>query len=352
MVGDRVTSGQSSGKGGLAVVDFVDKWWVEVEEASQLLTSFLGAMAARASSDGTYTPLPGSVVTRRRPGSLRHIDEVIRLNRWYTGADKDMIGGLFAGKLVYLTNPSLVVAVARACHVITGEELTVDDTHALVAASHRIQVLVAEARAADERLGRAALVVRAHADLVDPNALPSSSTENDGENTVIESRAVFTRRLSRDPHEDSRQRWRWRITAAAAASTAVIVLGTAGFVSDVLPWPWGSTDDFPEYRVPVVRPTAQELERGRNQCAKRVTVVDNGNHQASGSVRLNECADTIEFAIADLDRDARCVYIEIIWSAQTKEKSDDACPVGHIVHQQLPKRTKDFTIELVSIYRP
>lgn len=122
-----------------SMAGYVDPWWEEVDKAAELLTSFLGNVASRARRHGEYVPLPGSTVTRRTPASLRHIDELIRFNRWYTGADKDMIGGLFQGRLNCLVNPSLVVAVARACHAILGEEFALDDAQPLILASQRIQ---------------------------------------------------------------------------------------------------------------------------------------------------------------------------------------------------------------------
>ncbi|GAB3433180.1 hypothetical protein [Actinophytocola sediminis] len=329
------------------MADDVDQWWVEVQEARQLLTSFLGGLAARARSHGAYTPLPGSTVTRRRPGSLRHLDEVIRRNRWYFGADKDMIGALLGGKLVYLTNPTLVLAVARACCAITGDELTIDDTHALIAASQRITVLVAEAHAADDRLGKAQLVRRADTGLVDPAALSGYSAEDEPTGAVL-----AHRRLGRRGPSASGRGRRRRGPIVVGAFIVVTVLVAVGLSTDVPSPSQVSADEVPEYRIPVMRPTAEEIALGRDQCAGRVTVVDNGNREASGSVRLTECADTIEFNVADLDRDSRCIYLEIIWSARSREKSGDACPVGHIIHQQVPKRTKEFTIELVSTYRP
>lgn len=328
------------------MADYRDQWWGEVDNAANLLASLLGSFASRAQRDGTYTPVPGSTATRREPGSLRHIEEIIRANRWYTGADKDVIGGLFRGRTSYLTNPSLVIAVARACHAIVGEDFTVDDAQQLILASQRIQLLIADAKAADERIQRSQLALRATTDVVDTSIVLES---NDDANTDKRPIAV-ARPIIHAPRRRRRSRARW---IAAAVLISVATLTASGVLTGILPWPWSTTTSGnPDYRIPVPRPTQQELDNDPQHCADRSAVVDTGDKEASGSIRLHECQDSLEISIADLDRDSRCIYADIIWSPQSSERSNDACPVGRIVTQRFPKRTNEYHIELVSTFRP
>ncbi|SDX58965.1 hypothetical protein SAMN05421504_103190 [Amycolatopsis xylanica] len=315
-----------------------EPWWAEVDKAAKLMSSYLGTIATRVRQEGTYTPVRGSAVKRRQPGSLRHIDEVIRANGWYYGIDKDLIGGVFTGKTECLTNTPLVVAVARACHEILGEELTLDATVPLLAASQRIQVLVAEAEAADRRAGDAQVIVRGRRAILDGRVVPEPRDSG-----VLELRAASPR-----SRRDRRRPW----LIAAAVTAAISVLLAAAFMGGVLPWPWSPTDDNPDYRVLASRPVAAEVDRNPDHCAERTTLVDNGNHQAAGSVRLRECLDAVEIWVADLDRDSRCVYVELVWTEFSRDRSDDACPAGHIVHRRYPRRSGDYRPELVSTYRP
>ena len=130
-------------------------WWREVREAADLVASLIGAAAARAGRDGRYTPPPGVPVPRRRrkAGSLRHLAEVIRAHRLAVGmsVDKDTVAGVLAGELRFLTDQTLVVAVVRAAHLISGDPFTDADAQRLAVACDRMVTLVEKATEADRR---------------------------------------------------------------------------------------------------------------------------------------------------------------------------------------------------------
>ncbi|MGA5298603.1 hypothetical protein ACPCHT_01670 [Nucisporomicrobium flavum] len=134
-------------------------WWTRVHEAAQLLASELNAAVAHAARAGTYTPPPGSPPPRRRrqPGSLRHLAEVIRTHRLAPGvsADKDDIAAVLSGDPRHLADPALVVAVARASRLISGEPFAAIDADRLVVASSHVSALLDAAREADDRAPRA-----------------------------------------------------------------------------------------------------------------------------------------------------------------------------------------------------
>ncbi|MEU4560171.1 hypothetical protein AB0F72_17445 [Actinoplanes sp. NPDC023936] len=131
----------------------LDPWWQEAHQAAQLLASAVGAAAARAGRDGSYTPPPGSPPGRRRrqPASLRHLAEVIHAHRMAPGfsIDKDIVAAVLAGDLRHITNPAAVVAVARAAHHIGGMPFSRDDAQRLTVACEHVAALVAAAENAD-----------------------------------------------------------------------------------------------------------------------------------------------------------------------------------------------------------
>jgi hypothetical protein len=128
-------------------------WWRDAHDAAQLLASNLDAAAAQAGREGVYTPPPGSPPPRRRrqPGSLRHLAEVIRTHRLTPGisVDKDIVAKVLAGELRYITDPVLVVGVARAAHLIAEAPFDDADAQRLSVASSRVAALVEAAEQAD-----------------------------------------------------------------------------------------------------------------------------------------------------------------------------------------------------------
>jgi hypothetical protein len=136
-----------------------EPWWTKVHDAAQLLVSQLDAAVAHAARVGVYTPPPGSPPPRRRrrPASLRHLAEVIRSHRLAPGlsVDKDDVAGVLAGDLRRITDPVLVVAVARASHLIAGTPLADVEADRLVVAGQHVAALIDAARQADERALRA-----------------------------------------------------------------------------------------------------------------------------------------------------------------------------------------------------
>ncbi|MEU8610505.1 hypothetical protein AB0C29_21215, partial [Actinoplanes sp. NPDC048791] len=130
-------------------------WWKEAHDAARLLASSLEAAVAHATREGVYTPPPGSPPPRRRrrPGSLRHLAEVIRSRRLAPGVsvDKDIVAGVLAGELRYLTEPVLVTAVARAAHLIARVPFDEADAERLAVACAHVAALVEAAEEADRR---------------------------------------------------------------------------------------------------------------------------------------------------------------------------------------------------------
>jgi len=130
-------------------------WWKQVHEAARLLASRLNASVAQAARDGVYTARPGAPAPRRRrqPASLRHLAEVIRTNRLAPGAtvDKDDVAAVLAGDPRAITDPLLVLAVARAAHLIAGVPLDDAEAGRLTVAAAHVSALVDVARKADDR---------------------------------------------------------------------------------------------------------------------------------------------------------------------------------------------------------
>lgn len=136
----------------------------EAYRAARLLASALEAAASQANRDGQYIPPSGvgPVRRRRKAGSLRHLAEVIRGQRLSPGiaVDKDIVAAVLDGDLKYITNPTLVLAVARACHIIAGRPLSDADARRLVVACARVNALIEEARLASSPSPRTVLVPR------------------------------------------------------------------------------------------------------------------------------------------------------------------------------------------------
>jgi hypothetical protein len=133
----------------------VEPWWKEVHEAAQRLASTLEAAALQASRDGVYQPPPGAPTPKRtrRPGSLRHLAEIIRTHRLAPGMsmDKDIVARVLGGDLRYITEPTAVVAVAHASCLIAGVAFTDDDARRLRSACAYVAALVRDAEEADRR---------------------------------------------------------------------------------------------------------------------------------------------------------------------------------------------------------
>lgn len=133
-------------------------WWKQVHDAAQLLASQLNVAVGQAARDGVYTPPPGSLPPKRRrqAASLRHLAEVIRTHRLAPGVsvDKDDVAAVLAGEPRRITDPILVVAVARAAHQIAGAPFTDADADRLTVASAHVAALTDAARQADEKAPR------------------------------------------------------------------------------------------------------------------------------------------------------------------------------------------------------
>jgi hypothetical protein len=130
-------------------------WWRAAEEAAQLIASHVGAEVDQAARHGRYDPPPGTPEPRRRRkvASLRHLTEVIRTHRLAPGAsvDKDIVAGVLAGDLRHVSEPTVVIAVAHAAHIIAGTPFGDEEAKRLAVGCERLTALIAVAREADQR---------------------------------------------------------------------------------------------------------------------------------------------------------------------------------------------------------
>ncbi len=126
-----------------------------VNDTAQLITSVVNAAASKAGRDGVYAPPPDTAPPRRRrrAASLRHLAEVIRTHRMAPGiaVDKDIVAGVLAGDLRYLTDLVPVVAVTRASHHIAGLPFGDDDVQRLAVAVAHLNALLTTAYEYDRR---------------------------------------------------------------------------------------------------------------------------------------------------------------------------------------------------------
>ncbi|MET7425043.1 hypothetical protein [Dactylosporangium sp. NPDC005555] len=117
--------------------------WQEADAAVESLVGALLAEAARTAGRGTRVRPGGRKSTRH------HIAEVIRAHELAPGlrVDRNMVAALFIGHRDLVSNPVLVVAVARACSLIAGRKLTAKKVARLRTASLRVAKLIARADA-------------------------------------------------------------------------------------------------------------------------------------------------------------------------------------------------------------
>ncbi|MEV6350902.1 hypothetical protein [Actinoplanes sp. NPDC051851] len=185
------------------VDDPLEPWWQEVRRAAQRLASAVGAAASRAGRDGIYGAPPGSPPPRRRrqAGSLRHLAEVIRAERLAPGLaiDKDIVARVLAGDLRYITDPTAVVAVVKAAHLIARTPFTDEDARRLTVASAHVAALVEAAE---------------RADLAAPDRVPVAVPRSEAVPVVLDGYFVTRHRPRR----------RWLIAAGAV----VVVVAGAG----------------------------------------------------------------------------------------------------------------------------
>jgi hypothetical protein len=144
--------------------DAAAPWWRDTHTAAHLLASVLQAEATRARQEGRYQAPPGSRPSRRsrQPGSLRHFAEVIQTLRLAPGisVDKDIVAAVFAADLRYITDPVVVVAVAKAARLIADQTLSIEEEQRLRVGCARIAAMVEEAETADDQASRLVPAVR------------------------------------------------------------------------------------------------------------------------------------------------------------------------------------------------
>jgi len=204
----------------------LEPWWKRVQDAAELLASNLNAAVDRAGRNGVYTPPPEAPAPRRRrrPASLRHLAEVIRVQRLAPGVavDKDIVARVLSGDHKYLADPLVVVAVARAAHHIAGTAFADADGQRLTVAVTRFNTLIEAAREADRQAPMLLPVPRAGSTLLpspDQAQEPADRGEPGGP-TIID--AEFTTR----PLRRRRVQALWAglaVGALAAASVAAVL---------------------------------------------------------------------------------------------------------------------------------
>ncbi|MGI5241900.1 hypothetical protein [Dactylosporangium sp. CA-139066] len=135
------------------LTDVVTPWWQAVDESVEKLVAALTSAAARAARRAERRR-----GRRRRTGPKGHsqgirrqLADVVRARRLAPGeaVDHKTVSALFAGHRGLVTNPALVVAVARACAIIADRKLTAKEADRLRAASVHIARLIAAAEEAD-----------------------------------------------------------------------------------------------------------------------------------------------------------------------------------------------------------
>lgn len=137
----------------------VDRWQ-EADAAVEALVAVLVA-AATGTADRTvhkgheghkghsgHSGPDDRARSKRRPkGTRGEIAEVIRSHRLAPGltVDRNMIAALLIGHRDLVTNPVLVVAVAKACGIISGHKLSAKKADRMWAASVHVADLIAKA---------------------------------------------------------------------------------------------------------------------------------------------------------------------------------------------------------------
>ncbi|GIJ44035.1 hypothetical protein Val02_09210 [Virgisporangium aliadipatigenens] len=122
--------------------------WQEADEAVESLVATLVALATAPPTRAARKRPGGRPRAKSRPKSTRHhIAEVIRRYRLAPGlrVDRNMVAALLIGHRDLVTNPVLVAAVARACGIITGRELSPKKVARMAAESARVAALLARA---------------------------------------------------------------------------------------------------------------------------------------------------------------------------------------------------------------
>jgi hypothetical protein len=128
--------------------------WQEADAAVEALVAALLAEAARTAGRGGRVRPRGRKRSRRPKSTRHHIAEVIRAYRLAPGrrVDRNVVAALFLGHRNLVSDPVLVVAVARACAVIAGRKLSAKKAARLRSASLRVAELIARADADTLRL--------------------------------------------------------------------------------------------------------------------------------------------------------------------------------------------------------
>lgn len=132
------------------MTDAVTRRWQAADAAVESLTATLVAAVAQTADRGVRKRPRGRRRAQRRPkGTRRRVAEVIRSRRLAPGmcVDRNMVAALLLGHRDLVSNPVLVVAVARACGIITGRKLSAKKAARMRAASIRVGALIARAEA-------------------------------------------------------------------------------------------------------------------------------------------------------------------------------------------------------------
>lgn len=219
--------------------------WQEADEAVESLVAALVAAAARTADHSGRKRPRGRARSQARPKSTRrHIAEVIRAHKLAPGlrVDRNMVAALMIGHRNLVSNPVLVVAVARACAIIAGQKLSAKKAAQMGAASKRVAKLIARAEADTYRLPAPRIETATVAGSVQPTpaaqtpAVPTPAVPTLVGATPAEVRTPQRRRphpgrkprAHRKLRARRRQARRWWMAAAAAllllCATALLTL--------------------------------------------------------------------------------------------------------------------------------
>jgi hypothetical protein len=136
------------------VTEVMTPRWQEADDAVRSLVATLTAEAARTADRGVGKRPRGRTRSKHRPKSTRHqIAEVVHDHGLAPGlrVDRNMVAALFLGHRDLVTNPVLVVAVARACGIIAGRKLSAKKAARIRAGSVHVAELIARAEAEPRR---------------------------------------------------------------------------------------------------------------------------------------------------------------------------------------------------------
>ena len=102
-----------------------------------------------------------------------------------------------------------------------------------------------------------------------------------------------------------------------------------------------------ELRVEVGRPASESTADGG--CPSHQAAIHNGRAAPMGIILYRECYDHLDVYLTDVLADGYCIFSVIHWSNGQSDTTSRACPAPHPSYTEIPRRTKDFWVELVAV---